>query len=57
MATEREKELEELVREMDLKAEAGLCQFSFGGAREFLKDIRRLADKAGLQGGITKFDN
>lgn len=32
----------ELMELIDAKAEAGLCQFSHGGTREFLKDIRRI---------------
>lgn len=32
----------ELLEKIDLKAEAGLCQMTHGGTREFLKDIRAL---------------
>jgi hypothetical protein len=32
----------ELMELIDIKAEAGLCQMSHGGTREFLKDIRRI---------------
>jgi hypothetical protein len=50
-ATARDK----LLRKVDIKAEAGLCQMSHGGTREFLKDIRRIVRDAGLQGGLTEF--
>jgi len=32
----------ELMDTIDIKAQAGLCQMSHAGTREFLKDIRRL---------------
>jgi delta-aminolevulinic acid dehydratase/porphobilinogen synthase len=52
----KEREIERLtaqVEEMDILAEAGLCQFSVGGKHEFLKDIRQIAADAEIQGGIT----
>lgn len=39
----------ELLERIDRKAEAGLCAGTFGGAREYLKDIRAIA-------GVKKFD-
>lgn len=36
----------ELLQTIDRKAEAGLCQMTHVGAREFLKDIRKLAAEA-----------
>lgn len=32
----------EWLEKLDIKAEAGLCQFSHAGTREFLKDIRAM---------------
>lgn len=50
---ERIKELEAerdafkaMAEKIDIKAQAGLCQMTFGGAREFLKDIRILVLEA-----------
>ena len=38
--------------EMDALAEAGLCYFKLESAREFLKDIRRVAADHNLSGGL-----
>ncbi len=37
------KQRDELLAEIDAKAESGLCYFALQSAREFLKDIHRLA--------------
>lgn len=47
--------LREALAEADKLAEAGLCYFTLSSAREFLKDVRRTAKKAGVQGGLTEF--
>ena len=50
MRRERDKARAEVERlrgllgECDHKAQAGLCQMTHDGAREFLKDIRRIAN-------------
>ena len=45
--------LRETLEEIDLLAEAGLCQFSVLGKHAFLKDIRRKIAELGIQGGVT----
>lgn len=42
----KEAEVRELLEEIDRKAEAGLCYFTLGSAREFLKDIRTAVAEA-----------
>jgi uncharacterized protein involved in exopolysaccharide biosynthesis len=46
-------QLREQLAVCDRLAEAGLCQFSLGGARAFLNDIRGQIAKTGIQGGLT----
>lgn len=42
---QRNAELEARLRDIDLKAEAGLCAGTFAGSREFLKDIRNIVSE------------
>lgn len=37
------KDRAELLERIEIKAEAGLCQMTFGGARACLQDIRKIA--------------
>lgn len=54
---DRVAKLEETIKKMDLEAEVALCSFTFEAAREHHKRIRFLAKKAGLQGGITVYND
>lgn len=49
------RRLNESIINIDLMAEAGLCQMTVGGKHAFLKDIRRIICELGIQGGLTEF--
>jgi hypothetical protein len=49
-------QLRNLVKRLDMFAEAGLCQTTLGGKHEYLKDIRRQIAEAGINGGLVPFD-
>lgn len=48
-----ETEMRNALREIDRLAEAGLCQFSRTAKHEYLKDIRFIVARLGLQGGLV----
>lgn len=52
---ERIVQLETAIKKMDLAAEVGLCCFTLGSIREYLKDVRRYSNEVGIKGGITEY--
>lgn len=45
LAEARCAQMVEALEKIDIKAEAGLCYMTLGSAREFLKDVREIANK------------